>query len=357
MSIRAAPSDDLTTHELHRLRAQRRALRLAFGTATGFTVATVLDWPAALLTPVLFLQLSVGLPASPRLASAAKAVVAVAVCVGIGWLLTTVVVLPSLCVLLIATLLFAGLYAQAGGAGGVAPFVLMVAATVLPVLALQANEAATIVAYELIKATIVAFLLVWVTWAVFPDPRRTISAPRLPTAASVPNARTRARIALVNTVVIMPVEIAFLLFDLTNAIVALITTLTIVRAQTNAVRLGTVRGLLHGNLLAGVAAFGAGGLIMASPSLPMLFFSILGVALVFADRLTSVEPARAPTYSVGLSSSVALLDGSLSALSEGAGEGAYQRLLYVGVAIAYVLAALALTGGLRPRPQAEMGPR
>jgi hypothetical protein len=142
----------------------------------------------------------------------------------------------------------------------------------------------------------------------------------------------------------MPVEIAFLLFDLTNAIVALITTIAIVRTQTHAIRLGMVGGLLHGNILAGLAALGAGSLIMAWPSLPMLFFSVLVVALLFADWLTAAEPARAPTYVVGLTSSIALLDGSLSAFSEGAGEDVYQRLVYVAAAIAYILGALALTG-------------
>ena len=145
-------------------------------------------------------------------------------------------------------------------------------------------------------------------------------------AAPVASARARARVALVNTAVLMPVEIAFLLFDLTNAIVALITTIAIVRTQTHAVRLGMVGGLLQGNVLAGLAAFGAGSLIMAWPSLPMLFFSVLLVALLFADRLTVAAPDRAPTYVVGLTSSIALLDGSLSAFSEGAGEGVYQRL-------------------------------
>ena len=179
------------------------------------------------------------------------------------------------------------------------------------------------------------------------DGNNAATAPRA--AASVASSRARARVALVNTAVLMPVEIAFLLFDLTNAMVALITTIAIVRTQTHAVRLGMVGGLLQGNVLAGLAAFGAGSLIMAWPSLPMLFFSVLLVALLFADRLTVAEPDRSPTYVVGLTSSIALLDGSLSAFSEGAGEGAYQRLVYVAAAIAYILGALALTEGLRPK--------
>jgi hypothetical protein len=220
-------------------------------------------------------------------------------------------------------------------------------------LALQAAEAATVVAAELIKASIAAFFLVWATWAAFPDPWMPTPPPSLRAAAPAASAHARARVAMVNTAVLMPVEIAFLLFDLTNAIVALITTIAIVRTQTHAVRLGMVGGLLQGNVLAGLAAFGAGSLIMTWPSLPMLFFSVLLVALLFADRLTVAEPARAPTYVVGLTSSIALLDGSLSAFSEGAGEGVYQRLVYVAAAIAYILGALALTEGLRPKRSHE----
>jgi Protein of unknown function (DUF2955) len=349
MSTETARPHSLATGDLHRLRTTRRALRLAFGTATGFTVANALGWPAALLTPILFIQLSVGLRECPTLGSAAAVIAAVAACVGIGWLVTTVVKMPSLCVLLIAMLLFTAFYVQAGRVGGLAPFVLMVAVCVLPVVALQSLETAALVAAELIKASIAAFSLVWATWAAFPDPRVMTPPPSLRAAAPVASARARARVALVNTAVLMPVEIAFLLFDLTNAIVALITTIAIVRTQTHVVRLGMVGGLLHGNVLAGLAALGAGNLIMAWPSLPMLFLSVLLVALLFADRLTLAAPNRAPTYVVGLTSSIALLDGTLSAFSEGAGEGAYQRLLYVAAAIAYILGALALTEGLRPK--------
>jgi Protein of unknown function (DUF2955) len=349
MSTEAAQPHSLATGDLHRLRTKRRALRLAFGTATGFTVANALDWPAALLTPIMFIQLSVGLRACPTLGSAAGVIAAVAACVGIGWLVTTVVGIPTLCVLLIATLLFAAFYVQAGRAGGLAPFVLMVAVCVLPVVALQAAEAAMMVAAELISASIAAFFLVWVTWAAFPDPRMLTPPPSPRAAAPVASARARARVALVNTAVLIPVEIAFLVFDLTNAIVALITTIAIVRTQTHAIRLGMVGALLQGNVLAGLAALGAGSLIMAWPSLPMLFFSVLVVALLFADWLTAAEPARASTYVVGLTSSIALLDGSLSAFSEGAGEDVYQRLVYVAAAIAYILGALALTEGLRPK--------
>ena len=348
MSTEAAQPHSPATGDLHRLQTKRRALRLAFGTATGFKVANALDWPAALLTPIMFIQLSVGLRACPTLGSAAGVIAAVAACVGIGWLVTTVVGIPSLCVLLIAMLLFAAFYVQAGrwGLGAVRPD----GRRLRPSGGgLQAAEAATVVAAELIRASIAAFFLVWATWAAFPDPRMLTPPPSPRAAAPVASARARARVALVNTAVLMPVEIAFLLFDLTNAIVALITTIAIVRTQTHAVRLGMVGGLLQGNVLAGLAAFGAGSLIMAWPSLPMLFFSVLLVALLFADRLTVAEPDRSPTYVVGLTSSIALLDGSLSAFSEGAGEGVYQRLVYVAAAIAYILGALALTEGLRPK--------
>ena len=255
------------------LRTKRRALRLAFGTAIGFTVANALDWPAALLTPIMFIQLSVGLRACPKLGSAVAAIAAVAACVGIGWVVTTVVGIPTLCVLLIAMLLFAAFYVQAGRAGGLAPFVLMIAVSILPVVALQAAEAATLVAAELIKACIAAFFLVWATWAAFPDPRVVKPPPSPRAAAPVTRARARTRVALVNTAVLTPVQITFLLFDLTNAIVALITTIAIVRTQTQAIRVGMVGGLLQGNVLAGLAALGAGGLIMAWPSLPMLFLA------------------------------------------------------------------------------------
>lgn len=150
-------------------RASQRALRLAFGTAVGFTAASALGWPAALLSPILFVQLSAGLPRSPPgLALALQTIAGIAACVFVGWLITFVVAFPAACVLLIALLLFAAFWAQAGGRAALAPFVMMIAVCVLPVLAMEAPELATVIAVELVRASAVAFLLVWGTWALFP---------------------------------------------------------------------------------------------------------------------------------------------------------------------------------------------
>src|SRR5512147_2245136 len=51
MSTEAARPNFPATDDLHRLQTKRRALQLAFGTATGFAVANALSWPASLLTP------------------------------------------------------------------------------------------------------------------------------------------------------------------------------------------------------------------------------------------------------------------------------------------------------------------
>jgi Protein of unknown function (DUF2955) len=342
------------------IRAERRALRLALGTAVGFTAATALDWPAALLSPILFIQLSVGLPRCPGLALALRTIAAIATCVFIGWLVTFTIAMPLLCTLLIALLLFAAFWVQAGSRAGLAPFVLMIGVCVLPVLAVQAPELATVLAVELVKASAVAFLLVWGTWALFPDPeapatssgcpRQPPQAPSAPVARSPagPGTRDRARIAVINTLVVMPVVLAFLLFELSSAVVALITALAIVRAQTNAVRLGMTGGLLEGNLVAGSAAVVSTAVIYAAPSLLMLFGIVLLTALMFASRLTAASAVRAPVWVTGIISTVALLDGSLSALSEGAGAAAWSRVINLSAAILYVTAALRLTASLRP---------
>ena len=337
-------------------RAAWRGLRLAFGTAAGFTTASALGWPAALLSPILFIQLSAGLPGSPpSLAFALQTIAAIAACVFVGWLVTFVVAFPSVSVLLIALLLFAAFWEQAGGRAGLAPFVLMIAVCVLPVLAIEAPEVATLIAVELVRASAVAFLLVWGTWALFPDPRTPATAadprkapPARPMSPPGIGARDRARIALINTLVVMPMVLAFLLFQLSSAVVALITTLAIVRAQTHDVRLGIAGGLLGGNLVAGLTAVLATAMIYAATSLLMLFAVVLLAALLLAGRLIFAPPARAPVWITALVSTVALLDATLSVLSEGAGAAAWSRVLYLSAAILYTTATLRLTAGLRP---------
>ena len=336
-------------------RAAPRALRLAFGTAVGFTVASALSWPAALLSPILFIQLSAGSPRSPPgLAFALQTISSIAACVFVGWLVTFVVAFPSACVLLIALSLFAAFWAQAGGRAGLAPFVLMIAVCVLPVLAIEAPEVATVIAVELVRASAVAFLLVWGTWVLFPDPHTPApfadlrkAPPASATSSPGIGAPNRARIALINTLVVMPVVLIFLLFELSDAAVALITMLAIVRAQTQDVRLGIAGGLLEGNLVAGLAAALGTALIYAATSLLMVFAVVLLGALLLAGRMIAAPPARAPVWITALVSTVALLDGTLSALSEGAGAVAWSRIVNILAAILYTTATLRLTASLR----------
>jgi hypothetical protein len=47
----------------------------------------------------------------------------------------------------------------------------MIAVCLLPVLALEGPELATLLAVELVGASAVAFVLVWGTWALFPNPQ------------------------------------------------------------------------------------------------------------------------------------------------------------------------------------------
>jgi hypothetical protein len=339
------------------LGAAQRTLRLAFGTAVGFTAASALSWPAALLTPILFIQLSTGLTRCPGFAVALRTTAVIAACVFVGWLTAFSVRFPSLSVPLIGLVLFGAFWAQAGDRAGLAPFVLMIAVCVLPVLAVQAPELATLVAVDLVTASGVAFVLVWGTWAAFPDPAMPGATATLHTAQPkpasalpplVPHTRDRARIALINTAVVMPVVLAFLLFEPSSALVALITTLAIVRAQTHDVRLGMSGGLLKGNLWAGLAAVLGTAVIYEAPSILMLFLVVLLIALLFADKLTAATLTRAPVWIMALVSTIALLDGTLSALSEGAGATAWSRVVNLSAAILYTTAALRLTAGLRP---------
>lgn len=337
---------------------QRRALRLAVGTAVGFTAAKALDWPIGLLAPILFIQLSAGLPGCPSVGMAVRTIAGVAGCTLIGWLATFTIAMPILCVLVVSLLLFTAFRLQARDRTALAPFILMIAVCVLPVIAIKAPELATLLAIELIRASAVAFVLVWGTWALFPDPLPQAGAPPASDAAptkstsappllSQPGSSERARIALINTLVVMPVVLMFLLFTPTSAVIALITTLAIVRTQTQGVQLDMTGGLIEGNLVAALAAVLATAVIFAVPSIPMLFLVVLLAVLILARRMIADPPARAPVWIAALVATVALLDGSLSALSDGAGTAAWSRVINLAAAILYTTAALRLTADLR----------
>jgi hypothetical protein len=327
--------------------AQRRlALRLALGVSLAFAAAQAFGWSPSMLVPVFVIQLLVSVPHYLSLRAGLSVVVSIGVACGATLLIVyTLLPFSDLYIAAIALLLFMGFLIDARGRSPFFAFIFLVAVAVLPVIAVDSVEAASALAWALTWAGGGAVVIVWIAHALFPAP---VSAVRLDTHRPDPRptdqqrqAGSAARVALLKTLIVLPVVIVFLFYDLASALVVLVITITIVRQQDVGKGSKSAFALLLGNIMGGIAATMAYGLLKAYPTLLFLFLLTVLIGLWFGGRI-ALGGSRAPLFVVGFTTMVILLASGISPTGDEAAEAFYTRLINVFIATVYAVAMLSI---------------
>jgi hypothetical protein len=238
---------------------------------------------------------------------------------------------PLIYVTLTGLILFFGFLLDSAGRALPATFVLMLGATI-PLVVVQSTEAASILSTELIAATAIALLTVWVVFAAFPS-----TAP-----AAVPSALRGAspRDAMINLLLLAPVLLLFL-FDSRLSLVAVIVIVSIVRQRRRGMALQAALGLLFGNVLGGVLATVAYFFVSIRPGPVFFLLVVLLVGLMLGGR-GAVAGSKAPIYTVALTSFAILLGLGVAPLPSETSSLFVERLVNVLLAGLYAVSAIAL---------------
>ena len=146
-----------------------RTFRYALGSTLAIAVALGIDWQLSYLTPVLTLSfLGSGRPPARKLV--AFLVVVVAAC-AIGVLVSGVLLpYPGVFLLVEGLTLYLLFYHGARGASPLVVTWLMIALTVIPMVALQSMGLAVAVAKGIVVGTVAALIVAWTAHALVPDP-------------------------------------------------------------------------------------------------------------------------------------------------------------------------------------------
>lgn len=255
-----------------------QTLRLALGTALAFGVGQMFGWRLAFIVPIL----AVTLLKSPRPLTIRQGLGFFLVIAG-TFAFALLLILPllnyPLAAMIFLTLsLFWIFYI---GQRGQSPFVVMMlllAATLVPVLGLETVELSFEVASGLARSGLLAVCFTWLAFALVP----VASAPDEPKAALPRNAPPsdgagELRSAWASTLVVSPLLLASLVFGLTDYVLVLVF-VTLLSVQPDLTRgIAGGLGLVAGNLLGGAIAIVIYELLTVLPNL--LFLSLL-VALV-----------------------------------------------------------------------------
>lgn len=317
------------------------ALRLAAGVTCCFVLGEALNWDATFLAPMLAAQFLVKLPRSPTLKQALGIVVLIAAAM-FGVLFVSVVFAsnPLSFILCLGLLHYLAFYAQLRGAAEFPTLMLQIAGVAMPVFVVVSPALASGLAATLVTAGAVAILTVWAAYAAFPATTDAQEAPvasvqelHSPTAAAV--------LALLKTLILMPVLAWFVLDASQTAIVVLIMIVTILRLVDPQLGWRTAFGLIVANLIGGVTATVVYNLVKISDSIVTLAVVILCISLVFAGRIVTARE-NAPIFAIAFAAFILLLGSGLSPLPGGSEEAAITRVMNVVMATAYAAGALSL---------------
>lgn len=315
-------------------------LRYAVGSAVIMVVAMAWDYTLAYLTPVLALNFLAPGSKPPTLKSSITFLLSMAVANMTGvvfgnfFLAYPLVFLP-----LLLLVLFHIYYTTAFPS---VKLWLIISLVVIPMMAMQSPALGSMVAINLFMNALMALLLVWMAWFVFPgrepgpDGHKTAGPP-------LPGAAVRFRSALQKILVVAPVLVLFFVFNLYGSLLVLvfISVLSMNPAMANK---KIALAMVLANLGGGVAAIIAFNLVTAATSIVFFGMLILLAGLVFAPRVFSHKPTAAlfgMAYSTFL-----LIFGSVVSLAGEASEKVWERVALIGVAMVYMVVAFGITGRL-----------
>lgn len=322
--------------------AAARTLRLATGVVLAMAAAQVIAWPFAYLAPVLIVSLlAAGTPPLP-LGAGLRLLLLIGLAVLLGQIASEFLLnYPVLFLGLLGLALLLVFYAAAGG---LPPFIVLVALIgllVIPMLNHLHPAVAEEVSAGLFKSALAAVLLTWVAHALVPGGFREAG----PKSAAPPPREVRMRYALGRTAIVLPVVILLFTFNLTGKILTLIMICTLVMQPDAASgRKGGV-GLLAANVVGGLAAMFCYSVLIAAPMLPMLLLLCSLAALLVGQWANSDHRLGALAPSV-LSTMLLLVGSSIDAASIVTGTEAdlkfYNRVFQIFLAALYTSWALAL---------------
>jgi len=241
-------------------------LRFSVGTTGAFVLCEWMAWQPSALAAVLAAVLLSSLPSAPPLKVGFGLVLVMALWAWLAFFLTTLLG-EALHILfgILAVGMFLAFFGLARAKGQLPLTILLVCFATIPVvtLALPAPYE-DVFPKAFVRAMALAVVFTWITFAIWPRP-----SPKPPDPPGAALASPIAA-AVCGIVIVLPVMLIYLMYEITNAIPVLLTTVLLVAQMTEERGAASARGKMIGNFLGGMIAVGAFYVLTVVPSLATL---------------------------------------------------------------------------------------
>lgn len=319
--------------------AQLSTLRLAFALTVSVLIAFIVGWPGSFIMPVFVcVILAAGGPPLP-IGKGLALIVMVAVLLLLGrFIAETLVPHPVACMLIISWLLLYGQYAAIRDGNPILIVILFIAILILPLMGMSSIGLVDSFTGGLFMSIALAVVMCWIAHGLIPDPGLVANTKA---ATPLPSKQESYRQAMIKTLLVLPLLLAFYLLQLTGELLVLVFVALLIQMPSAEVGIKSSIGMLVANGLGGLAAVVCYQLLVWAPSPVMLGLSVLAVSLLFGQKIFSDSPG-AKLYGTGLNTVIVLLGATTGAFGDEAGDKMWVRLVQIGAACAYIVAALSL---------------
>ena len=268
-------ADPLAQARLHAL------LRFGAGVTGGFVLAEAMGWLPTFIVPLLTGVLLANLPFSPPLKVGILLAGVMTVSALFAFVLSSYLVgSPFILYGCVGIVIFAALYTMAKGLAALPMTLMLLCVATIPVVTLVIPDYADLLPTAMARGMVVAVLIVWLVFAMWPQVTPPASKPPAHPLGSP------LRVALTGAAIVMPLLLVYLAFGITDALPVLVTTLLLV--ATFDVSQGAVQGLVMvlGNLLGGFVGLIAFLIVGVAPSLFVLGLVTFVIAIVAAEYIS-----------------------------------------------------------------------
>jgi hypothetical protein len=342
--VPSAPNDLL----IRDLAAAQLVRRMAFAVTTTFGLAEYHDREFSFLAPFLAVQLLAAFPLPPKLGQAVAIPGVIFVSAVIAQFISVLFSgAPVPMLILVSAVIFWTFYALRLGVSSGLVLLIQMPFCFVPVLSTVDNELPSDFSDDLVWGSIAAMVAVFAAHLLFPSPL---------TEAQIASSRKKAfrlepahaaRVALTDTIVLLPLLVWFVVGGNSNNIVILMTMLSLLRAIEPNVSGRMALGILVGNVLGGIIAVLIHQLLILSGYNFLLFLlTILAASLAFGSRIAWGEN-RAPIFAIAFGTFLLILGLGIAPLFGSSEELFSVRILKIALASLYTIGALSLVMVLR----------
>lgn len=317
-------------------------LRFFVGVIIAIILAYVANWPFAFITPVFvakFLSSDKGKLPFKKLVAIFLIILSAFI---LGGIVTRLLLpFPIVFILIMTLLIFWISYWNNSGGNELVITMLLVGFTVIPMLGLLHHEVAHVFTVGFLFSCFISLVITMLMHELIAD-KKVIKTPKDSEEDElaekiVAEKPERVKLALLSTLMIMPVMTFFFAFNLSSSVLILAFIAMLAQKPDLVAGIKGSKALLVGNTIGGLVAIAMYNLLTIAPDFIFLILLFSCVVITFAQAIFS-EKAIAALYGMAFTTVIILVFGATLSTAD-ADEKFYTRIIQIALACGYVVLA------------------